>query len=194
MSAVLDTRTYTTEEYLALDRASPVKSEFHDGHIYAMVGASRAHNLVSVNITRELSLQLKGRPCETYANDMRVKGAGANAYHYPDIAVVCGKPQLEDAQGDTLLNPTVLIEILSASTEAYDRGDKFAGYRKLASLREYLLVAQHSPRIERYERRGETWILTEVEGLESSIAIESIGCTLALFEVYDKVPIGKGDK
>jgi Uma2 family endonuclease len=176
MSAVLDTRTYTAEEYLALDRASPIKGEFHDGHIYAMVGASRAHNLVSVNITRELSLQLKGRPCETYANDMRVKGAGAKAYYYPDIAG-CGKPQLEDPRGDTPLNPTVLIEILSDSTEGYDRGEKFAGYRKLASLREYFLVAQQCPRIERYERRGETWILTEVEGLESSVAIESIGCT-----------------
>lgn len=194
MSALFDTRIYTAEEYLAFDRASPVKSEFHDGHIYAMVGASRAHNLVSVNITRELSLQLKGRPCETYANDMRVKGAGAKAYYYPDIAVVCGKPQLEDPQGDTLLNPTVLIEILSASTEGYDRGEKFAGYRNLASLREYLLVAQQCPRIERYERHGETWILTEVEGLESSVVIESIGCTLAMFEVYDKVPLGEGEK
>lgn len=193
MSAVLDSKTYTAEKYLALDRAAPFKSEFHDGHIYAMVGASREHNLISVNISRELSLQLKGRPCETYANDMRVKGARANKYHYPDVAVVCGRPELEDEHGDTLLNPTVLIEVLSDSTEAYDRGEKFADYRKLPSLREYLLVAQHTPWIERYVRQGEVWILTEAEGLESSMAIESIGCTLALREVYDKVPMGDGE-
>lgn len=192
MSAVPDSKTHTAEEYLAIDRPAPFKSEFHDGHIYAMVDASREHNLVSVNISRELSQQLKGRPCETYANDMRVKGARANKYHYPDIAVVCGTPQLEDQHGDTLLNPTVLIEVLSDSTEAYDRGEKFADYRKLASLREYLLVAQHIPSIERYFRQGEAWILTEAEGLENSIAIESIGCTLALSEVYDKVPMGDG--
>jgi Uma2 family endonuclease len=120
---------------------------------------------------------------------MRVKGAKADIYHYPDVAVVCGEPQLEDKHGDTLLNPTVLIEVLSDTTEAYDRGEKFADYRKLPSLREYLLVAQHTPWIERYVRQGEVWVLTEAEGLESSIAIESIGCTLALGEVYDKVPM-----
>jgi Uma2 family endonuclease len=188
MSAVLaPPKTYTEEEYLALERAAPYKSEFHDGCIYAMTGASRKHNLVSGNIYGELRNQLKGRPCEAYINDMRVKAAEARGYYYPDIAVVCGSPELEDEHGDTLLNPTVLIEVLSPSTASYDRSGKFANYRKIASLREYLLVAQDQPRIERYARQGEAWLLTETEGLEAAVAIASIGCVLALREVYDRV-------
>ncbi|MFA5922179.1 MAG: Uma2 family endonuclease [Methylococcaceae bacterium] len=187
MSAVFTQTRYTAEEYLTLERSASYKSEFHEGQIYAMTGASRQHNLVSGNIYRELSLQLKKRPCEAYINDMRVKAAEANSYHYPDIAVACGTPQFEDAQVDTLLNPTVLIEVLSPSSEAYDRGGKFAHYRKIASLREYLLVAQDQPSIERYIRQGDVWILTEAVGLEASIPLESIDCVLSLREVYDKV-------
>ena len=187
MSAVLEKNRYTAEDYLTLERSASYKSEFHDGHIFAMTGASRTHNLVSGNIYRELSLQLKKRPCEAYINDMRVKAAQANSYHYPDIAVVCGTPQFEDAQVDTLLNPTLLVEVLSPSTEAYDRGGKFAHYRKIDTLREYLLVAQDQPSIERYMRQGDVWILTEAEGLEASVPLESIDCVLSLREVYDKV-------
>ena len=187
MSAVLTQTSYTTEDYLALERSASYKSEFYDGQIYAMTGASRMHNLISGNIYRELSLQLKKRPCEAYINDMRVKAAEARSYHYPDIAVVCGTPQFEDAHVDTLLNPTLLIEVLSPSTEAYDRGGKFAHYRKIATLREYLLVVQDQPGIERYERQGDVWILTEAEGLEASVPLKSIDCVLSLREVYDKV-------
>lgn len=187
MSSVLKPTYYTAEEYLALERSVSHKSEFHDGQIYAMTGASRKHNLITVNIARELSVQLKKRPCEAYINDMRVKAAEARSYHYPDIAVVCGTPQFEDAQVDTLLNPTVLIEVLSPSTEAYDRGGKFAHYRKIPSLREYLLVTQDQPGIERYLRQGEVWILSEAAGLEASIPLESIDCVLSLREIYDKV-------
>ena len=118
---------------------------------------------------------------------MRVKATEANSYHYPDIAVVCGAPQFEDSHVDTLLNPTVLIEVLSPSTEAYDRGGKFAHYRKIATLREYLLVTQDQPSIERYLRQGDVWILTEAVGLEASVPLESIDCVLSLREVYDKV-------
>jgi len=187
MSSVLTQTHYTAEEYLTLERSAAYKSEFHDGQIYAMTGASREHNLVSGNIYRELSLQLKKRPCEAYINDMRVKATEANSYHYPDIAVVCGTPQFEDSHVDTLLNPTLLIEVLSPSTEAYDRGGKFAHYRKITSLREYLLVAQDQYSIERYIRQGDVWILTEAVGLEASIPLESIDCVLSLREVYDKV-------
>ena len=148
MSAVPAKTHYTTEEYLQRERSTVYKSEFHDGQIFAMTGASRKHNLVCVNICRELSWQLKNRPCEAYVNDMRVKAAEAQSYYYPDISVVCGSAQFEDDQLDTLLNPTVLIEVLSPSTEAYDRGGKFAAYRKIASLREYLLIAQDHPSIE----------------------------------------------
>jgi Uma2 family endonuclease len=187
MSAVVATTTYSPEEYLALERSSSYKSEFHDGQIYAMTGASREHNLISVNIARELSLQLKNRPCEAYLADMRVKAAEARSYHYPDLAVICGTPQFEDGHLDTLLNPTVLMEVLSPSTEAYDRGGKFAHYRKIESLREYLVVSQDQPRIERYARQEGGWILTEAEGLEGIVTLDAIGCTLALREVYDKV-------
>jgi Uma2 family endonuclease len=187
MSAVLKQTRYTAEEYLALERSASIKSEFHDGQIFAMTGASRAHNLMTVNIGRELSLQLKNRPCEAYISDMRVKAANARSYHYPDIAVVCGKPEFEDAFVDTLLNPTLLVEILSPSTEAYDRGGKFAHYRKITSLQEYLLVMQDQPSIERYLRQGDVWVLSEAVGLNASLSLVSIDCILSLREVYDKV-------
>jgi Uma2 family endonuclease len=187
MSSVLEQTHYTAEEYLARERSASYKSEFHDGQIYAMTGASREHNLITVNIARELSVQLKRRPCEAYMNDMRVKAAEARSYHYPDIVVVCGIPQFEDAQVDTLLNPTALIEVLSPSTEAYDRGGKFAHYRKIPTLREYLLVSQDQPSIERYMRQGDVWILLEAQGLDVSMPLESIDCVLSLREVYDKV-------
>ena len=187
MSAILTQTHYTAEEYLTLERSASYKSEFHDGQIYAMTGANRNHNLVSGNICVELSLQLKKRPCEVYINDMRVKATQARSYHYPDIVVVCDTPQFEDAFVDTLLNPTLLVEVLSPSTEAYDRGGKFSHYRKIATLREYLLVSQDEAIIERYIRQGDVWILTEAVGLEASMPLESIGCVLSLREVYDKV-------
>jgi Uma2 family endonuclease len=188
MSALPAQRTYTAEEYLTLERSSlEGKCEFVDGQIFAMAGGNRLHNIINVNIVSELNKQLKGKPCEAYANDMRVKAAEAKGYHYPDIAVVCGKPEFEDGQMDTLLNPNVLVEILSSSTEAYDRGDKFSGYRKIPSLREYLLVSQDKPLIERYVRQGDAWVLTEMEGLEGVVNLETIGCVLAMSEVYDRV-------
>ena len=187
MSAVLEQPRYTAEDYLTLERSASIKSEFHNGEIYAMTGASRKHNLITVNIAGELRSQLKKRPCEAYINDMRVKAAEARSYHYPDIAVVCGAPQFEDTYFDTLLNPTLLIEVLSPSTEAYDRGGKFAHYRKIDSLREYLLISQDQPSIERYLRQGDVWILSEALGLEASMSLESIDCLLSLREVYDKV-------
>jgi Uma2 family endonuclease len=187
MSTVFKQTHYSEEDYLVLERNALYKSEFHDGEIFAMTGASRKHNLVSGNIYRELSLQLKKRRCEAYMSDMRVKAAKSHSYHYPDIAVVCGTPQFEDAHVDTLLNPTLLIEVLSPSTEAYDRGAKFAHYRKIASLCEYLLVTQDQPSIERYVRQGDVWILTETVDIGATVALESIGCSLSLREVYDKV-------
>ena len=187
MSALTAQTTYSAEEYLALERSASFKSEFHDGQIYAMTGASREHNLISGNIYRELSLQLKGRPCEAYINDMRVKAAESRSYHYPDVVVVCERPQFEDERADSLLNPTVVIEVLSPSTEAYDRGEKFGHYRKIASLREYLLVSQDKPHVERFVREGGRWILTEAEGMDGTLPLDSIGCSLALREVYDRV-------
>jgi len=190
MSDVVTPAHVTAEEYLFLERSAPYKNEFHDGQVYAMTGASREHNLIAFNVAGELNSQLKNRPCEAYVSNMRVKVAEARSYHYPDVVVVCGMPQFEDAHVDTLLNPTLLIEVLSPSTEAYDRGGKFAHYRKIPTLNEYLLVAQDQPSIERYLRQGDAWILTEAVGLEADVPLESIDCVLSLREVYDKVLSG----
>jgi Uma2 family endonuclease len=178
----------TGEEYLRLERQAEYRSEFVNGRIIAMAGASKEHNLISVNVSSSLHQQLRGGPCETYASEMRVKVDVTGRYTYPDVIVVCDEPQFEDAELDTLLNPTLLIEILSPSTESYDRGDKTRDYRQIPSLREYLLVAQDRPHVERY-RRGERdeWILSEATGLDAAIPLSAIGCTLNLTDVYERV-------
>jgi Uma2 family endonuclease len=181
---------YTPEEYLALERQAECKSEYYAGEIFAMAGASRWHNLIVTNVLRELSLQLKGRPCTTYPSDMRVKISPTGLYTYPDVTVVCGEAQFEDHQQDTFLNPTLIVEVLSESTEAYDRGGKFAHYRKLASLMEYVLITQTKPHVEHYVRQADhRWLLAEADSLSDSIHLPSIDCHLALAEVYDKVDI-----
>jgi Uma2 family endonuclease len=183
-------RSYSPEEYLALERQSQCKSEYYAGEIFAMAGASRWHNLIVANVVGELRSQLKGRPCTTYPSDMRVKVGPTGLYTYPDVAVVCGEAQFEDNQQDTLLNPTLIVEVLSESTEAYDRGGKFAHYRKLASLMEYVLITQTKPHIEHYVRQPDNrWLLAEADSLHDSIHLDSIDCQLALAEVYDKVDI-----
>lgn len=185
--------TYLTpEEYLAVERQNEYKSEYIDGEMVAMVGASRRHNIIGVNITRELSQQLRGGPCEIYANDMRVKIASRReyAYTYPDVVVVCGEPQFEDGHLDTLLNPTVLIEVLSESTERYDRGKKFSFYRAIESLAEYVLVAQDEYRVEQYVRQQDgRWMLSDHRSLENVVELASVQCNLALREVYEKVSL-----
>lgn len=181
---------FTPQEYLDLDRQSERKSEYIDGQIVAMTGASRAHNLIVTNIVRELSLQLKGRPCELYASDMKVRVPSTGDYAYPDAVVVCGKPQFEDSHVDILINPTLIVEVLSDSTESYDRGKKFRNYRSIKSLVEYVLVAQDDCRIEQFVRRPNgRWLLTETRFPESVVELETIECELALKEVYDKVSL-----
>jgi Uma2 family endonuclease len=183
-------KRYTAEEYLALERQAECKSEYYAGDIFAMAGASRWHNLIVTNVVRELSLQLKGRPCTTYPSDMRVKISPTGLYTYPGVTVVCGEAQFEDTQQDTLLNPTLIVEVLSESTEAYDRGGKFAHYRKLASLMEYVLIAQTKPHVEHYVRQPDNrWLLAEADSVHQTLHLPSIDCHLALAEVYDKVDI-----
>jgi len=180
----------TPEDYLAIERSTDFKSEYFDGEIFAMTGASEPHNLIVINTVRELSLQLKKRPCKLYANDMRVKVDPTGLYTYPDLVVVCGKARLEDAHLDTLLNPTLIVEVLSDSTEAYDRGRKFEHYRKLESLAEYVLISQHWPHVESYLRQPDHhWLLTECSGLDGVLRLESIDCELALAEIFDKVEL-----
>ena len=178
----------TAAEYLTLERQAETKSEYWNGGIYAMSGASRNHNRITFNLARRIGNQLDGKPCEGYANDMRVKVSPTGLYTYPDVIVVCGEPRFEDDQLDTLLNPQVIIEVLSESTEKYDRGDKFAHYRMLDSLADYLLVAQHQPLIEHFQRQTDgSWRYSVAQGLEAEIAIPAIGCVLRLVEVYQWV-------
>ena len=178
----------TPEDYLEQERQAKTKSEYFAGQVYAMAGASGAHNIIVANTIVELGSQLKRRPCITYASDMRVKVSVSGLYTYPDVSVVCGKPQFDDKQKDTLLNPTVLIEVLSDSTEAYDRGRKFAHYRKLDSLAEYLLIEQDHAAIDRYVRQSDDrWLLTAYRGLDAVVMIDAIVCELPLAEVFDKV-------
>lgn len=184
------TNYLTPAAYLAVERAAEDKNEFIDGEVVAMTGASRKHNLISVNITAELRGQLKGRPCEMYAGDMRVRVPSSRLYTYPDVVVVCEEPRFEDDQLDTLLNPTLLVEVLSDSTEKYDRGKKFGFYRTIESLSDYLLIAQDERRIEHYAKRPDgRWLLAEYSSEDDVIALDSISCRLALQEVYDKVAL-----
>ena len=183
----------TPEDYLALERSADFKSEYFNGEIFAMTGASESHNLIVINTIRELSIQLKKRPCKVYANDMRVKVDPTGLYTYPDVVVTCGKAQFDDTHLDTLLNPVLIVEVLSDSTEAYDRGRKFEHYRKLDSLVEYVLIAQNRPHIESYRRQADQqWLLREYSELDGTLRLLSIDCDLALAEVYDKVELLEG--
>jgi Uma2 family endonuclease len=181
---------FTPAEYLESERAAPTKSEFYGGEIFAMAGASEEHNIIVVNLAVSLAPQLRGRSCRTFVNDMRVKMVDAPVFYtYPDVVIVCGERQFEDASVDTLLNPTVLIEVLSPSTEGYDRGNKFAFYRRLPSLQNYVLVAQDRPQVEVYERQpdGRQWLLSEANDLSESLPLPAAGCVLRLADVYENV-------
>jgi Uma2 family endonuclease len=177
----------TPEHYLALERQARHRSEYVNGSILAMAGASRQHNLITGNVFGELRAQLRGRPCEAYINDMRVKVSATGLYTYPDVAALCDEPHFEDSHVDTLLNPSVIVEVLSESTEAYDRGEKFAHYRRLESLRDYVLIAQNKVRVEHYVRQGDQWVLSEADALSSTVHLSSIGCTIVLRDIYERV-------
>lgn len=179
---------YTPAEYLAIERAAETKSEFYGGEMFAMSGASRAHNLIAGNFHTELNLSLRDRPCEAYINDMRVQVQASGLYTYPDVAVACDEPIFEDSQLDTLLNPVLLVEVLSDSTERYDRGRKFQMYRELPSLQEYVLVTQDRPYVEVFTRHESGfWTLTEAMGMDATIRLASINCNLPLARIYAKV-------
>ncbi len=189
MSTALQKKNAMSREaYLAMERASETRNEYLDGEIFAMTGASRAHNQIASNIVRALGNQLIDAPCTVFSSDMKVRIAEINKYAYPDIVAVCEDEQYEDEYGDVLLNPRVIIEILSHSTEAYDRGDKFAHYQLLDSFSEYLLAAQYACRVEKFNRRDDgTWIYAAFESMSRTVTLDAIGCSLPLAEVYRKV-------
>jgi len=177
----------SVEEYLAADRTAESKSEYYDGVVYAMSGASLRHNLIVTNLITTLKNGLRGGKCRVYPSDLRVSTPSRRRYFYPDVTVVCGSAQTADERNDILLNPTLLIEVLSDSTAACDRGRKFLSYQTIPSLKEYLLVAQDEPRIECYRRQTEGWLYTQVFSPEAAVNLESLGIELALAEIYDEI-------
>ena len=185
----VEKRVWTPEEYLAYERASQERHELINGEIRLMSGASEEQVTIVINTASSLHSQLRKRPCKTYASDLRVKLKGNASYAYPDVVVVCGERMLEDDKFDTLLNPTVIFEVLYPSTEVYDRGRKFEFYRALDSLQEYVLIAQDRPHVEHYRRADDEWILQDFDSLESTLTLASIECTLTLADIYEKVDV-----
>lgn len=181
--------SYTPEEYLVLEREADTKHEYLDGQIYAMAGASPVHNQICFNIIGEIHGQLKGTPCFGYTSDQKIRTDPLDLFTYPDITIVCGEPKFHDDKQDVILNPKVIIEVLSPTTEAYDRGEKFARYQQLKSLTDYILVAQDKPRVEHYVRQKgkKPWLYSIEHEMTASVGIDSIGCKLKLADVYDRI-------
>ncbi len=189
---------FTVEEYLALERASEERYAYLDGQIYAMAGESPEHGDICSNLVIDVGAQLRGRPCRVWTKDTKVRSGPIpqtrrifkGLFSYPDLVMVCGEPQFHDAYRDVLLNPTVIIEVLSPNTEAFDRGEKFRRYRIFnPSLSDYVLVAQDQPLIEHFVRQEQgQWLLAaSVSDLSSSVSLASIQCTLPLTNVYDRI-------
>ena len=178
---------YSADEYLVLEENADYRSQFYNGEIFAMAGASRRDNTVASNTLANLHFQLRNRDCEIYSSDMRVK-ISETLYTYPDIVIVCGEPQIEKKRGENLLNPVVLVEVLSPSTEKFDRGDKAQLYRSMPSLKEYVLIAQDKPYIEHYIRQENGgWLYTEISEMSDSLKFPTIECEVSLSEIYAKV-------
>ena len=186
-AAPRDKPVHHAEEYLEAEARAEFKSEYYEGEVFAMVGASEAHSTLVVNITASFVSQLKGKPCRAYSNDTKVQPGTADKYFYPYLSIVCGQPEFRDTAKTILLNPRVIVEVLSPSTETFDRDQKFAAYARLPSLTDYLLVAQDHPRIEHFAREDGRWIYTQAAGIEAVLDMLSIECRLPLGDVYDRV-------
>jgi Uma2 family endonuclease len=177
----------TSEEYLALEREAESKSEFYKGEVFAFAGASERHNLIAANFLATIHRQLRSSPCRAYLSDMRITIPQTPHYTYADVVVVCGQPELDDDFKDNLLNPIAIVEVLSPSTESYDRGKKFESYQHISSLKEYVLVSQDRPRVEQFLRQTVgRWLYSETSG-DSTINLTSIDCELLLKDIYEKV-------
>lgn len=182
---------YTPEEYLELERQSNARHEYYEGEIYAMAGETLKHSQICVNLAGEVRAQLKGKPCQALSPNMKVRAETKGLFAYPDLTVVCGEPVFHDQKRDVLLNPRASFEILSPSTEHYDRTVKFFKYRQeIQDLTDYIIVSQDSAFIEHYEKQADgRWVHTVVGGLENDLNIASIDCVLPLAEIYDRVEI-----
>lgn len=191
MSAVTARTLLTEAEYLEIERAAERRSEYYRGEMFTRAGATEQHVLLTGNLFVQLTLRLRGGSCRAYNSDMRVNVSEAGLYTYPDLSIACGERRFLDDRRDTLLNPVVLIEVLSPTTERYDRGAKFELYKALESLREYVLVAQDRMRVERYMREANSnqWGLTLHEEGEAVMVLDSVGCAVTLAEIYRDVEL-----
>ena len=179
---------YTDEEYLASERASDTRSEYLDGVIYAMGGATARHVQIVSNVVREIGNQVRDKPCLVYSTDLRVRVSLHGLYAYPDVVVVCGDPVFIDAELDTLTNPVLIVEVLSKTTRNYDRGEKFERYRSIATLQEYVLIGQDKVHVESHARQSDgAWILRETNDPGDTIDLASVACRLPVAEIYFKV-------
>ncbi len=180
----------SSEDYLGLERKAEYKSEFYAGEVFALAGASVRHNLIAGNVLATLYRQIESGDCQVYPGDLRMKVPDIPYYSYPDVTVVCGPPLLEDEHRDNLLNPIVIVAVLSPSTDRYNRGSKFESYRRIETLREYILVAQDSYRVEHFDKQADgTWIFSELTGFDSILKLSSINCKLPLKNIYHKVDL-----
>jgi len=186
--ATVPKRYLTPEEYLHREKDAEFRSEYFRGEMFAMAGTSANHNLIVGNCVQTLGQQLKKKPCRVYPSDLKLRIEATGLYTYPDLSVVFGDPQIETNGGDVLLNPVVLVEVLSETTEAYDRGKKSENYRTIPSLKHYVLIAQDRHSIDCFTRKHDgSWVLTSCQSLDENIELEAIDCQLAASEVYDKV-------
>ncbi len=189
MEAVKIDKKYTLEDYFELEKSKNEKFEFWDGNVWSMSGASFAHNLVVRNLNTEVDIELREKGCSVFPSDMRIKVPAYSPYRYPDLTALCGKAEIEKVGGlELLVNPQVIFEVLSESTEAFDRGDKFSYYKSIESFTEYILVAQHRPHVTQFIKHGDGfWMQTEFNDLNDVLEIKSVPCKLPLKTIYRDV-------
>ena len=180
---------FSVKDYLDFERYTPEKHEFLDGSVYAMAGESPTHSTICFNLYTNIGSQLRGKRCRGFSPNMKVATNDKGLYSYPDLAVVCGKPVYHDEKGDVLLNPTVIFEVLSPSTESYDRGEKFLRYTNfIETLQDYVLISQDEPLIEHYAKQENGgWKKTEIRGLDANLRLDSVECEIPLDELYDLI-------
>ena len=188
MSSQRALAVFTPEEYLALERLSEIRHEFLDGTVYAMAGESPTHSAICFNLAGALHPQLRGTNCRGFSPNMKVRAGESGLYAYPDLAIACGEAFFHDRHGDVLLNPVVVFEVLSRSTQTYDRGEKFERYKAIETLTDYVLVSQDRPLLEHFSRRPDgAWSRAELAGTDAALTLESVNCRLSLADVYDRI-------
>jgi Uma2 family endonuclease len=179
----------TPEQYLEIERAAEHKSEYFNGEMYAMAGGTLNHSRIASDVLTLLNVQMRGRRCEIAESNLRLRVTPEGLFTYPDIFVFCGEPQLADDRKDTVIDATVIIEVLSPSTANYDRGFKFEQYRRIPSLQDYIVIAQDRVHVEHNTRQGDAWLLRETSDLNAVIELPSIECTFRLREAYGRVDL-----